>query len=202
MSPKLHLDKPNQSALLFNTEKRTWEDRTMSISAMYKTNYHGKFTGYNVYFKGAAKYYFYQDKNVQFLNKTGDINIEDKDVYANGKIVSAFKLEQFEYGYYRVHYRAYGDNGAIFTKNIKLKSTKHKDIFNYYSELAEYAGTIAENLSPLYFLSVNYKRITLSSDSVLFDYLKGECKPINDDGLMIFPFDFNQSRIRDIVMAL
>jgi hypothetical protein len=92
---------------------------------------------------------------------------------------------------------------------VKLLHCRIDNILNfptktttYYSELAEYAGTIAENLSPLYFLSANYKRITLSSDSVLFDYLQGECKPINDEGLIILPFDFNQNRIRDIVAAL
>ena len=61
---------------------------------------------------------------------------------------------------------------------------------------------IAEEESPLYFLSQNYKRITPSSNSVLIDYLQGECKPISDEELMLLPFDFNQSQVRAIDTAL
>jgi DNA polymerase III delta prime subunit len=198
MGQKVQLDKENKAVLLFNKERHEWEDKTISISAMFSAYYYGKFTGYNIYFKGANKKFFYKDKNVQFLNKVKNINIEKQDVHVDGVIVKAFKLDQFERGYYRV----YVGNGTIFTQNISLKSNKYKDIFAYYSKLAAYAGMIAEKESPLYFLSQNYKRITPSSDSVLWDYLQGECTPVGDKGMLLFPFDFNQSQVGAINTAL
>ncbi len=171
----------------------------MSVSAIFTADYYGKFTGYNIYFKGADKYFFYKDENVQFISKVKNINIEKQDVCVDGKIVTASKLDRFEDGYFRV----YVGNGTIFTKKITLKSRKYKDTLTYYSLLAEYAGQIAEKESPLYFLTQNYKRITTpSNDSVLIDYLKGECKPISDNGFILSPFDFNQSQIRAVDTAL
>ena len=171
MGQRIQLNKENQAVLLFSKAKQKWEDKTTSATAMYSAGYHGNFTGYDIYFKGAKGKFFYKKENVQFLNKIKDINIKKQDVYADGVIVNALKLHQFEQGYYRV----YVGRGSLFTQNIKLKSNAHKDILKYYSKLADYAGIIAEEKSPLYFLSLNYKRITPSSNSVLFDYLKGEC---------------------------
>ncbi len=198
MGQRIQLNKENKAVLLFSKARQKWEDKTTSVSAMFSAYYYGNFTGYDIYFKGAEGKFFYKKENVQFLNKIRNINIEKKDVYADGVIVDALKLHQFEQGYYRV----YIGRGSLFTQNIKLESNKHKDILKYYSKLADYAGIIAEEKSPLYFLSQNYKRITPSSNSVLFDYLKGECNPINEEGLMALPFDFNQSQVTAIEIAL
>ena len=85
---------------------------------MFTTYYHRKFTGYNIYFKDTERS-FLKIKSVQFLNKIGNIDIEEQDIYADGKIVAAFKVDQFEKGYYRV----YSAKGAFFTQNIVLKSS-------------------------------------------------------------------------------
>ncbi len=198
MGQKVQLDKENTAVLLFNKKDGEWVDRTMSILSMFSAYYYGNFTGYDIYFKGADKKFFYKDKNIKFLYKVKNIDIEKQDVHVDGVIVKVLKLDQFERGYYRV----YVGNGTIFTQNITLKSNKYKDIFTYYSKLADYAGTIAEKESPLYFLSQNYKRITPSGDSVLFDYLQGECNPVGDKGMLLFPFNSNQSQIRAIATAL
>jgi superfamily I DNA and/or RNA helicase len=198
MGHKVLLDKENKAVLLFNKEKNKWEDRTLSILIMYTVYHYGIFTGYDISFKGILEKYYIRDKYVRFLNKVKNINIEKLDVYVDGEMVTAFKLDQFEKKYYRV----YVGTCPIFTQCVELKSNKYKDIFTYYARLAGYAGTIAEKESPLYFLSKKYERVTLSKDSVLFDYLQGECKPISDDGLMILPFDFNQSQARAIDTAL
>lgn len=198
MGQKVQLNKENKAVLLFNKKERKWVDRSMSIVSMFSAYYYGKFSGYNIYFKGADKHFFYKDNNVQFLDKVKNIDIEKDDVYVDGVIVKALKLDQFERGYYRV----YAENGNIFTQNIALKSNKYKDIFTYYSKLAAHAGTIAEEVSPLKFLSQNYNRITLSNNSVLIDYLQGECNPVDDTGMLLFPFDFNQSQIKAIDTAL
>jgi hypothetical protein len=194
MGEKVQLDKENMAVLLFNKKEHNWADKIMSISAMFTAHYYGRFSGYDIYFKGANKKFFYEKTNVQFLNKVENIDIEKQDVFVDGKIVNASKLDQFEQGYYRVFF----GKETIFTKNVALKSKKYRDIFTYYSKLAAYAGTIAEKESPLYFLSQNYKRIVPSNDSVLFDYLRGECNPVFDNRMLLFPFDFNQSQVRAI----
>lgn len=199
MNQNIKLDKENMAILLFNKQKYEWEDRIMSVSAIYTAYYYGKFTGYNIYFKGSNKKFFYKEENVKFLNKVKDINIENQDVYIDGEIVTASKLVQFEEEYFRV----YVGKGIIFAKNITLKSNKHKDIFAYYSKLAEHAGKISDKESPLYYLAQNYKRITaLSDNSVLDDYLRGENKATSNDALFLLPFDFNQSQVRAIKTAL
>ncbi len=190
MGQKIQIDKENRTILLFNKSKQNWEDRTMAITAMFEAHYYGKFTGYNIYFKGIDKYFFYKINTVQFVNKIKNINIEKQDVYIDGIAVDAIKVDEFEKGYFRV----YTEEATIFTKNVKFKSNKYKDIFRYYSMLAEYAGSIAEEKSPLYYLSQNYKRITLSVNSVLFDYLRSECNSTGFTKLIIVPFDFCQHR--------
>ena len=198
MGQRIQLDKETKTVLLFIKAKQKWEDKTTSVSAMYSAHYYGNFTGYDIYFKGTDGKFFYKKENVKFLNKIRNIVIEKLDVYVDGEMVNALKLHQFEQGYYRV----YIGKGSIFTQNIKLESNKHKDILKYYSKLADYAGILDEEGSPLYLLSQNYKRITPSSNSVLFDYLKGECNPIIEEEEIAIPFDFNQSQIIAIEAAM
>lgn len=198
MNKKILIDREHLAILLFNKNQKQWEDRTMSISAMFEAHYYGKHTGYNVYFRGTNKYFFYSIRSVQFLKKIQSINIENHDVYVNNDVINAAKVDKFEEGYYRI----YTEKTAVFTKNLDFKSNKYKEIFKYYVNLAEYAGTIADEKSPLYYLSKNYKRISPSKDSVVFGYLQGECNLIQLTTTPIVPFDFNQSQIRAIRTAL
>lgn len=198
MGQKVNLNKENTVVLLYNKKEHKWIDGNKSISSVFTAYFYGKFTGYNICFNGTSKHFFYKKDSVQFFNKVKNISIEKQDVYVDGAIVKTSKLELFEKGYYRVHV----GKGTIFTRNVTLKSNRHKNILKYYTLLADYAGRIAEEKSPLYFLSQNYKRITPSDDAVLLNYLKGECTPVFDNELLLVPFDFNQSQIRAIDKAL
>jgi DNA polymerase III delta prime subunit len=198
MGQKLEIDKENQTILLYSTKKQEWEDKTMSVSAMFNASHYGNVTGYDIYFKGTDKNFFYKEENVRILHKVKNININKHDVYADGLKVNATKLELFEKGYYR-----YTEKKTFFTRNIELKSNKYKDIFSYFKKLAEYAGVIAENDSPLSLLSQNYSRISDDpANSVLIDFLQGECKPNNYKSQIMLPFDFNQSQMKAINAAL
>jgi len=198
MGQNIKLDKENLAVQLFSTKKQEWEDKTMSLSDINIASYHGKVSGYEIQFNGADKKFFYKEENVRILHKIKDIDIYKNDVYADGVKVNATKLELFEKGYYR-----YTDKKPFFTRNIELRSNKYKDIFTYFTNLAEYAGIIAEKNSPLSFLSQNYKRISNElPNSVLIDYLQGEFRPNNYKGQMILPFDFNQSQVKAIDAAL
>lgn len=198
MGRKIELDKENVAVLLFNRRKNDWEDRTMSVSSMYSAYYFGKFTRYNIYFEGADRYFFYTIDKVKFLKKVRTVDIENNDISIGGKTIKALKVNKFENGYYRI----YTEKTTVFSKNVNIKSNKHKNIFYYYSKLADYAGKITEVNSPLFFLSQNYKRMHPKEDSVLFDYLLGAANSIDDTELLIVPFDYNQSQIKAIDNAL
>jgi len=198
MGQKLEIDKENQTVLLFSSKKQEWEDKTISVSAMFNASHYGNVIGYDIYFIGADKKFFYKEENVRILHKVKNININKHDVYADGVKVNATKLELFEKRYYR-----YTEKKTFFTRNIELKSNKYKDIYIYFKKLAEYAKTIAESDSPLSFLSQNYSRISNEpANSVLIDYLQGECKPTNYKSQIMLPFDFNQSQVKAIDAAL
>jgi len=198
MVQKLEIDKENQVIQLFSNKKHEWEDKTMSVSAMFKASHSGKVTDYDIYFKGTDKKFCYKKENVRIHHRVRNIDIDKFDVYAEGIKVNATKLELFEKGYYR-----YTGNKTSFTQNIVLKSNKYRDIFTYFTKLAEYAGTIAEQDSPLSFLSQNYNRISNElPNSVLIDYLQGECKHNNYKRQIMLPFDFNQSQVKAIDAAL
>ncbi len=199
MGEKVQLDIENMAVLLFNKERQKWEERISSLQAVFTAYYYGNFTGYDIYFKGAERKFFYKAESVHFINKIRSIDIEKQDVYVNGKMVSANKLDMFENGYYRV----YVNKANLFEKDVTLRDNRYRDILKYYAQLAEYAGTLDGNESPLYYLSQNYKRITTPpSNSVLFEYLQGYCKPVADEAVQIVPFAFNQSQVKAINAAL
>jgi len=56
----------------------------MSVSAMNIASDYGNVNGYDVYFIGADKKFFYKEENVRILHKIKNINIEKQDVYADG----------------------------------------------------------------------------------------------------------------------
>lgn len=199
MSQKIFIDKDNQAILLYSNDRHDWEDKTDSITGIYKAFYYGNTSGYEIYFKGVDKLFFYKKQNVRVLDKVKEIDISDFDVLVNNKLVEATKVEEFEDNYFRIR----TINKKFFTNKVSFESNKYKDIYEYYKILAEYAGTIAEAESPLYFLSLNYNRISSSLyDSVLRDFLKGKCKYEYFGKDIILPFDFNQSQLKAIKSAL
>lgn len=192
MDNKIHIDKNTQLVLLYSSSKNDWEEKTFTITAIYKSRYYGNFTGYNIYFKGGSSKFFYRKENVIFLNKKRDIDIDRFDVYAGNIMMKATKLELFESDYYRVH----EGNNIIVCKNITLKSNRYRDILTYYYKLAWHANLISEENSPLSLLLQQYKRFSQGlANTVLNDYLHGEYKLTSHlETDAILAFDFNQSQ--------
>jgi len=199
MSQSVFIDKENQAILLYRNDRNDWVEKTDSLTAIYIAFYHGNASGYDVYFKGADKKFFYKNENVRILDKAQEIDISNLDVLIDGKQIEATGVDEFQRKYYRVKTAG----RKFFSNKVSFESNKYKDIYNYYRKLAEYAGTIAEKESPLYFLSLNYSRINpILHDSVLKDYLQGKCKPFFFEKNIILPFDFNQSQLKAIESAL
>jgi superfamily I DNA and/or RNA helicase len=184
--------------LLYNNGKSAWEDKTKQITAMYEAFMHGKFTGYSIYFRDTRRKYFYAQESVKILDHLKTIPLENVEVIVNNTVVDAIQVDQFEDGYYRVYTR----NGDTLTKQVRFESNRYRKIYQYYSELADAGLQIAEENTPLYFLSRNFKRIATNRNSCLLDYLNGCYKKIDKQCHIILPFNFNQSQRAAIENAL
>ncbi|MDD4781958.1 MAG: AAA domain-containing protein [Tissierellia bacterium] len=199
MSQRISIDKNNQVILLYSNDRNDWEDKTDSISGIYKAYYYGNTSGYEVFFKGVNTLFFYKKNNVQILDKVKDVDISEFDVLINNKLEEATKVEEFQNKYYRIKTAT----EKFLSNKVIFESNKYKDIYEYYRKLAEYAGTVAETNTPLSFLSINYSRISSTlNDSVLKDFLRGKCKSVLCRKGTILPFDFNQSQLKAIEEAM
>ncbi|HBT59778.1 MAG TPA: hypothetical protein DEA45_03025 [Acholeplasmataceae bacterium] len=199
MGERITLDKNKKLILLYNGNRSTWEDRTNSVTAIFKAYYYRKFTGYDVYFKNGSNKFFYKKENVQFLDLIEIVDISKRDVFLDNQLFNATKVERFQQSYYRIT----ADDKTFLSQNISFKTGKCKDIYSYYSELASYAGNISNDTEPLYYLAMNYQRIKPALNSVLYHFLEGKSEKTNGDTQRILvPFDFNQSQHSAIQKAL
>lgn len=199
MGERVTFDKHNNLILLYKSDNKMWEDHTASINALFKAYYYRNFTGYDIYFKGSRTKFFYKVENVEILNLVNNIDFKGHDVIVDNKVIDAKLVQLFQKSYYKIT----TTTNTLITRKIELKSTKYKDIYAYYRELASFAGSITTNDEPLYYLSQNYQRIQPSQESVLYQYLGGRYDT-NDKyiGQIIVPFDFNQSQHTAIQKAL
>ena len=198
MSERVNIDPQKRRILLCKTETGVWEDKTKQISAMYESFWHGRFTGYAVYFRGGKQKYFYTQDRVNILDCLRTVPLENIEVLVDNMVVDAVRVDEFEKGYYRV----YTGDKDFLTDQVRFESNRYRKIRQYYSALAEKGLEIAEEKSPLHYLSKNFKRISLSRDSCLFDYLNGRCREIGKQCSIILPFSFNQSQRAAIENAL
>lgn len=199
MHNRLTFDKSNQAILLHNTPRGCWEDKSESITAIYKAYYYGNHSGYNIYFKGGSGKIFYKHEKVKILSKTKSVDIRNLDVYVEEHRVMARQVDTFEGGYFRVQTSARN----YFGKQVSFRSNKYRAIYRYFQALARYAAGVTDENSPLSFLAQRYLRLGEDvPDTVLSDYLQGVVRPLIPPKRLILPFDFNQSQARAITAAL
>ena len=198
MGERVSIDAQQTIVMLYNKSKEKWEDKTSSISALFTAYQYGYYTGYDVYFKGNSKRYFYMDDNVRILSYIKSLSLDKHVVMIGDVVVDAIAVDLFDMGYCRVKTRS----KTFVTNNLRLKSIKYKSIYNYYKELAAYAGSVTDDDEPLHFLSKNYERTEPDPNSVLFHYLDGDVRQYSDQKEIIVPFDFNQSQYNAIEEAL
>jgi superfamily I DNA and/or RNA helicase len=173
--------------------------QTDSITAMYKAYYYGNHTGYDIYFRGGSGKFFYTFEKVKILSKTQIIDIRMLDVYVEDHRVNALKVDAFEDGYFKVLTSA----RTYFGKLVKFKNNHYREIYKYFKSLAGFAESVAEENSPLSFLSQSYLRMDNEvPDSVLLDYLQGNVRSLTHKQRLILPFDFNQSQAKALTAAL
>jgi hypothetical protein len=150
MGEKISLNQELNIILIYKTEKHTWEDKSSSINALFSSYYYGKFTGYDVYFKGANQKFFYPSDRIKILNYSKDIEVNDKDIFVDNLYIEPLKIQSFEHGYYKVITK----NKVIVTNNMSFKDSLNKNTFLYFKDLSKYAGLISNLDEPLYFLSI------------------------------------------------
>jgi len=195
---KVEIDKAKHIVLLLNNKASKWEDKTQTISGMYRAYYYGRITGYNIYFLKTKGKYFYPYEKVQFLEHKKTINIELLEIIVDGKVYSPLSVDEFEQGYYRIKTH----DKTFVSNNVKFQSNEYKRVYEYFHELADYAIATSEDKTPLLYLARNFKRITPNQNSCLFDYLKGVyCSKEYTDNI-ILPFNFNLSQKNAILNAL
>ncbi len=199
MNEGISIHQNNQAVILYNSSRDKWEDRTDSILKISKAYLYGNHTGYDVYFRGGSGKFFYKLEKVKILSKKQTIDIQKQDVYVEGHQVIARQVDAFEQGYYRVLSTA----RSYFGTHVSFKNNQYKAIYRYFKSLAQYANNVAEENSPLSFLSQSYLRLGSEvPDSVLSDYLQGNVHSLNYKKRLILPFDFNQSQAKAIKSAL
>jgi len=199
MGEKIPFNLNQNIILIYRNEKHLWEDSTGSISAIFSAYYYGKFTGYDVYFKGGNKKFFYPFEKIKILNYIKDIEINQKEVFVDNVLIRAEKIELFEEGYYRV----ITQNKILISHQIVFNKSSFANKFQYFIDLSKYAGHISRDQEPLYFLSKNYEKIELSLDTVLHQFLEGKYEQRKRKNHEIFvPFSFNQSQYQAIHNAL
>ena len=165
---------------------------------MYEALKRSKVVGYDIYFKGGTHKYFYPQERIKILNHVKTIPLENIEVIIDKTVIDANRVDQFDEGYYRV----YTKDKNFLTKQISFESTRYKKIYQYFRELADKGLQIAEENTPLYYLSRNFKRITPNQNSCLIDYFKGRYQKIEKQHRIILPFSFNQSQRTAIENAL
>lgn len=198
MGNRIFINPNNQAVLLYNSSRSKWEDKTDSIFAIYNAFYYGNHTGYDIYFHNGNGKFFYPLEKVKILSKKQTIDIRKQDVYVEGYQVIARQVDDFGQGYYRVK----SSVRTYFGKQVSFKSNHYKEIYRYFKSLAQYANSVAEEKSPLSFLSQSYLRLDNEvPDAVLSDYLQGNARSLNQPERLILPFDYNQSQVRAIKSA-
>jgi len=199
MGESISIHPNNQAVLLYNSPRDKWEDKTDSISAIYEAYYYGNHTGYDIYFRGGSGKFFYPLEKVKILSKKQTIDIQKQDVYVEGQRVIARQVDAFGQGYYQVQ----SSVRTYFGKHVSFKNNHYKEIYRYFKSLAQYANSVAEENSPLIFLSQSYMRLDNEvPDSVLSEYLQGNVRSLTQKERLILPFDFNQSQAKAIKSAL
>lgn len=199
MGEKIHFSLKKNIILIYRNEEHMWEDSTGSISAIFSAHYYGKFTGYDVYFKGGNKKFFYPLKKIKILNYIKDIEIPQKDLFIDNVLIRAEKIELYQEDYYKVFTR----NKTLISDQIVFNKSSFANTFQYFKDLSKFAGQISKDQEPLYFLSKNYEKIELSLRTVLFQFLEGKYEQrIRYNHEIFVPFSFNQSQYQAIQNAL
>jgi len=199
MDNRISINPNHQALLLYNSSRDKWEDKTESISAIYEAYYYGNHTGYDIYFRGGSGKFFYKSEKVKILSKKETIDIRKQDVYVEEHRVIARQVDAFEQGYFRVQ----SSVRTYFGKQVSFKNNQYREIYRYFKSLAGYAVGVADENSPLSFLSQRYLRMEDEvPDSVLLDYLQGKIRSLTQKERLILPFDFNQSQAKAITAAL
>ena len=199
MGEKIHFSLKKNIILIYRNEKHIWEDSTGSISALFSAYYYGNFTGYDVYFKGGNKKFFYPFKKIKILNYIKDIEIPQKDLFIDNLLIRAEKIELYQEGYYKV----FTQNKTLISDQIVFNKSSFANTFQYFKDLSKFAGQISKDQEPLYFLSKNYEKIELSLKTVLFQFLEGKYEQrIRYSDEIFVPFSFNQSQYQAIQNAL
>ena len=210
------IDIKNKLIAVKDSKTLKFKDITKEITAVYRKYYYGKFSGYTIYFKNNSNY-FYSKANVRIFDIIAQINISNRTVLMDGKVIEATEVYSIGPNQFIIKSaeKLYMSKHVEFKENtpVKHSSTHEKtpnisnkdsalDYYNYYRLLAFHAETISDTDEPLYFLAKQYSNKTLKQTSILNSYFNGVFEKKAYNRPIIVPFSFNTSQLNAVKTAL
>jgi superfamily I DNA and/or RNA helicase len=153
---------------------------------------------------GNDKTYFYSPSNVTIYDKFENINLDEVNIFSNGKKLYDIKqVFNFENRYVNIifsndTFKSYEYSQLKFFKKLNNK-INDKNVFNYLKEIALCVSVRTDDNRAL--LAEQFEKMTdIDENNIIYYYLKNiESKKSNGLGRYIFPFGFNISQ-RDAVV--
>lgn len=221
MDNRINIEKDRRRVILWSKQNSEWIDNTLNITAIYKKYLGKNHTGYNIYFRDSSMF-FYTKEKVRIAEIIEKVNLKNYDIYIKQNQIDALEVTKVFIHDEGKSYIIKTSSGLFFHYKIIIKkrdiledlsSVPYKEvittkkavtpkIFDYYKDIASYAGQIASADEPLSILSNRYSRITQNKQSVLESYFQGQTTMHYRHMDLIMPFDFNQSQLKAIEKAL
>lgn len=190
--------------LKYYSNSNTFEDITKDVIYLKKD-----FNSWFIVFKNRKSYHM-KLTNILVSNNPEILNIFNKNIIINSKIVNVKKIIKFD----KIGYKVFIGENAKYYQNIIINneniiindyeskiSNTNNVIFDYYKSLAKYASEISlDELSIDSLLYKLYEKIDcINTNSVLYSYTNQEInKRQFDINKVIYPFSTNCSQNKAI----
>lgn len=190
--------------LIYDRNRDEFREKSEDIQSVEKHS------GYAwVTYKSSTKIYKYNPEHVVQQMLVGEINISMSDVFIAGELQTGIDKIGDYHSHYAIIYKYSGKTVYIHSRDVVIKRSSGKPILAYLSGIAacmkEESGEETETNSEAKesFLASQVKKISLSKETVLSNYLNGS--PIVSNPLpetFIYPFSVNTSQKAAVKRAL
>ena len=185
--------------ILFRKQFETeFKDITDRISSIGRNN-----NFYTIIFNDGVRI-FAKLENVIIMYKKGKLDLDNYKVIFQGKIKNDIvNIDAYTDGYKREKYKITCKNNYCFIcdpNEIEFYKFSHNDknLLDYWHSCA--CETDANTIHDM--LNQQYNQLNIEPSSVLYSYINKTNTKYNPNSVIICPFDFNNSQLKAIRMAL
>lgn len=191
----MKIDEKQILIIQYNFEKYEWEDitaRTQWIDA--------KQNAYRIKYVGNDKFYWKSYQDIQILNNTQKVNIENKVVYCDDVPMQSIK-ELIIFSDYAKLFFTNGRSKIVCKDSVRLVAdiTEKNGIKTFISYLKEVAFLINDEN---YFLLNQLEKLKILESSVLGKFLQDKLGRVKDKYTLVFPFSTNISQRTAVKRAM